>query len=462
MKTKTNFAVIYARYSSNNQREESIDAQLRGCRDYAAKNGYIIVDTYCDSAKSGTTSERQAFMEMISDGDKHKFNYVLVHKFDRFSRDKYDTVYFKRVLRQNNIRVISCLEHLSDDPESIMLESVLEGISQYYSANLSREVMKGLKENAYSLRHTGGTPILGLSVDPETLKYKINEDEAKIVRTNFEMYANNKGYSEILKVLKSNNYKSKIGNDFTKGAINKILQNEKYRGVYIYNRKKEYDVNRKRKPVLKDKSEVIRIENGLPQIVDDTTFFKVQHLLTKNKLRIGSFNAKRTYLLSGGLLQCDICKASLSGNSRTGGRRTSMYTSYRCSSKSNKKTCNCKEIRQEYIEHFVIDELNDFLFSNDDENSIKAMTIFNDNKKQQLSLDNTELLKELDVINAEISNVIALVTQGSLTFTTVQETLENCENRKQKLLEELERIKTINMLSQTNFVNINELIKDNK
>ncbi len=464
MKTQSpsNFAVIYARYSSNNQREESIDAQLRACKEYAERNGYIIIDTYCDSAKSGTSAEREAFQKMIADGDEKKFNYVLVHKLDRFSRDKYDSVHYKRKLRNNNIRVISCLEHLTDDPESIMLESVLEGVSQYYSANLSREVMKGLRENALTLRHTGGTPILGLSVEPETLKYKINEEEATIVRTIFEMYANNNGYSEILRVLKNNNYKTKVGNDFTKSSINKILQNEKYRGVFIYNRKKEYDVNRKRRPVLKDKSEVIRIENGLPQIIDDTTFFKVQHILTKNKLLIGTFNAKRTYLLSGGLLRCDLCKASLSGNSRTGGRRTSMYTSYRCSSKSNKKGCNCKEIRQEYIENFAIDELNNFLFSTDDKNSIKAMKIFNEKKKQEIALANIEHMKELDTINSEISNILSLVSKGSLSFLTVQDTLEKFESRKLKLIDEIERIKTNNFLSQTNFVNITELIKDNK
>ncbi len=322
-------AVIYARFSSNNQRAESIDAQLRACKEYAERNGYIIINTYCDSAKSGTSAEREAFQTMITDSNDRQFNFVIVHKLDRFSRDKYDSVHYKRKLRNNNVRVISCLEHLSDDPESIMLESVLEGMSQYYSANLSREVMKGLKENALSCRHTGGVAPLGFDVD-EDLRYVINNNEAEIVRTIFSMYTNYFGYSEIISHLNKLGYRTKVNKPFSKSSIHTILKNEKYRGVYIYNRKKEFDFNRKRRPSIKDESEIIRIEGGLPQIISDDLFYKAQHLLSKNKLKSGTYNSKQPYLLSG-LIICGECGSSLCGNSRTGGKTNSMYSSYRCS-----------------------------------------------------------------------------------------------------------------------------------
>lgn len=345
-----NRTVIYARFSSNNQREESIDAQIRECTKYAENNGYVIVERYCDSAKSGTSAEREQFQKMVADSEEQSFNYVIVHKLDRFSRDKYDSVLYKKRLRNNNVKVVSCLEHLSDDPESIILESVLEGMSQYYSANLSREVMKGLKENAYKCMHTGGMAPLGFDVDKETLKYVINEKEAEIVRKIFTMYTGYHGYSEILEHLNKLGYKTKLGKSFSKSSLNAIIKNEKYRGIYVYNRKKEFDFNRKRRPTLKDESEVIRVEGGMPRIISDDLFFKANHLATKKQLKSGTYNAKHYYLLSG-LIKCGECGSSLSGNSRTGGRSSSMYISYRCSSKTNKKAgqCTCKEIRKEYI-----------------------------------------------------------------------------------------------------------------
>ena len=153
-----NTAVIYARYSSHNQREESIDAQVRACEEYAAKHGLQVVQVYQDSAKSGTNADREQFQRMIEDSGKGLFRVLLIHKLDRFSRDKYDAVTYKRKLAFNRVSLISVSENLDGSPESKILESLLEGMAQYYSENLSREVMKGMKESAYKGTHLGGTP----------------------------------------------------------------------------------------------------------------------------------------------------------------------------------------------------------------------------------------------------------------------------------------------------------------
>ena len=129
-------AAIYARYSSDNQREESIEAQVRAIKEYADKNGIIITKVYTDEAKSATTDNRPKFLEMIKDSEFRLFDAVIVHKLDRFSRDRYDSAYYKRVLKKNGVRLISVLEHLDDSPESIILESVLQGMAEYYSKNL--------------------------------------------------------------------------------------------------------------------------------------------------------------------------------------------------------------------------------------------------------------------------------------------------------------------------------------
>ena len=160
-------AAFYGRFSSNNQREESIDAQLRAAEEFAKKNNYEIVRTYADKAKSGTSDKRPEFLQMIKDAEKGIFDTLIVHKLDRFSRNKYDSALYKRKLKQYGIKLVSVTEQLDDSPESVILESVIEGMAEYYSKNLARETMKGLKENAYKCKHTGGLAPLGYDVNSD-------------------------------------------------------------------------------------------------------------------------------------------------------------------------------------------------------------------------------------------------------------------------------------------------------
>src|SRR5699024_7570062 len=165
-------AVAYARFSSDNQREESISAQIRAINEYAKNNNILMINTYIDEARSATTDDRPQFQRMIKDSANKSFDYVIVHKLDRFSRDRYDSAIYKRTLKNNGIRVLSVLENLDSSPESIILESVLEGMSEYYSKNLAREVKKGMKENALKCKFNGGTPPLG---------YDINKDKEYVI-----------------------------------------------------------------------------------------------------------------------------------------------------------------------------------------------------------------------------------------------------------------------------------------
>ena len=200
-----NTVALYARFSSDNQRTESIDAQIRAMEAYCKQNGYIIVERYIDEAKSALTDRRPAFQQMISDSSNGSFNILLVHKLDRFARNRYDSAIYKRELKKNGVTVYSVLENLDDSPESIMMEAVLEGMSEYYSINLSREVMKGMRETALQCKHTGGRPPLGYDVDPVTRKLSINEKEAQTVKLIFRMYADGYGYSAILDTLHEKN-----------------------------------------------------------------------------------------------------------------------------------------------------------------------------------------------------------------------------------------------------------------
>lgn len=233
-KQNTVRAVLYARFSSDNQRQESITAQIEAMEAYAAQRGITIIDQYVDSAKSGTTDRRPSFQRMIKDSSKGLFDAVMVHKLDRFARNKYDSAIYKQKLKVNCVNLISVTENLDGSPESIILESVLEGMAEYYSQNLAREVMKGLNQNAKHALHTGGVPPLGYDVVEKKLVINVNEAEA--VRVIFSMFLDGYSYTQISDELNRRGYKTKLGNNFGKNSLFEILHNEKYTGVYIYNR----------------------------------------------------------------------------------------------------------------------------------------------------------------------------------------------------------------------------------
>ncbi|MEA4823311.1 MAG: recombinase family protein [Clostridiaceae bacterium] len=202
-------AVAYARFSSDEQRQESITAQLRAISYYAQQKGIEIVRVYSDEAKSARTDRRPDFLRMISDSARHDFEIVLIHKYDRFSRNMEDALYYERMLRGNGVKVISIIEQLGATPEDQLLKALLFGMNQFYSANLSREVMKGLKENAYACKSTGGAS-LGYDVGPDG-RYIINAREAEAVRLIFRLYTSGVGYGGIIDTLNAQGYLTKRG-----------------------------------------------------------------------------------------------------------------------------------------------------------------------------------------------------------------------------------------------------------
>ena len=149
-------AVIYARYSSDNQREESIEGQIRECTAFAEKNGMTVLKHYIDRAYSAKTDDRPQFQQMVKDSDKHLFDVILVWKLDRFARNRYDSARYKNQLKKNGVKVVSATELISEGSEGVLLESILEGMAEYYSADLSEKVSRGLTENALKCKHNGG------------------------------------------------------------------------------------------------------------------------------------------------------------------------------------------------------------------------------------------------------------------------------------------------------------------
>ncbi|MGL6167576.1 MAG: recombinase family protein, partial [Fusobacteriaceae bacterium] len=354
--------VCYIRFSSDNQKEESVDAQLRAISAYCKGNNYIIREKYIDRAQSGTTDKRPEFQRMISDAEKGEFKYVIVHKLDRFSRNRYDSIIYKKKLQSLGIRVISVLENFDDSPESVILESMMEGFAEYYSKNLAREVKKGLAENAYQCKHTGGLAPLGYNVDPITKKYNINVGEAECVKLIYKLYLDDWTSGNIFKKLNELGYKTKKKSDWTKNSLQSILRNEKYTGTYIYNKVAAKDMRGKRNNHnYKNDEEIIRIENGLPVIIPKEEFERVKEKMAGRKLDPSQTVSKQTYLLSG-LVKCE-CGHAMSGNVRRAKRKNKSgtvnkpeYVSYRCGCRKTKSTivCDNSEIRKEYLEEYVM------------------------------------------------------------------------------------------------------------
>lgn len=435
----TTRAAIYARFSSDNQREESIDAQIRACEDYARRNGLVIVKTYADRAKTATSDRRPEFQMMIADSAKSMFDILIVHKLDRFSRDKYDSVYYKRKLKQSGIRLVSVTENLDGSPESVMLESMLEGMAQYYSLNLAREVMKGMRENAYQCRHTGGAAPLGFDVDPATKKLVINEEEAETIRLIFKLYLEGYGYGTIIGRLNELGRKTKKGQPFGKNSIHGILSNAKYAGVYTFNLSPGKDAfGRRSIHGRKAEEDMIRIDGGVPAIVSKAVFQEAQAKKARNKHKPGAYKNAEVYLLSGKIM-CGECLAAhgqefaMVGNRRKeSGRSKLLYVSYRCGNRDRHGpgSCTNSELRREYIENFVIHELERRIFN---ERNIPVLTDRLNEHLRKTSQSGQDDLKranaELAKVERQIDNIVAAVTNGN-AFPALLDKMGELEERK--------------------------------
>lgn len=421
-------AVAYARFSSDNQRDESIDAQVRAIKYYADQAGYEIIKIYADKAKSGRTTDRPQFMQMINDSDKGDFKVVIVHKLDRFSRDSTDTLMFERKLKTNGVELVSVNEKLDRSPEGALMKMVITGMNEFYSKNLAREVMKGLKENAYNCIFTGGIPPLGYDIDGDK-KYIINMKESEAVKIIFDMYSKGYGYGDIIETLNRGAYRTKAGKLLGKNSLHEILKNEKYSGVYIYNKLASKDIQGKmNRRKFKSDSEIIKIEGGIPAIIDKKLFEEVQKRMSENKRMNASHKAKTDYLLSGKLI-CGNCGNIMTGERRIGERGTYYY--YVCNYKKRTGQCDKRSIRADIIEREVLENINKKIFCsrNIDEICKRIYEGYNNNDADALI---SEYNSEVKSIDTKINNLYKAIEQG-LTVTETMKRINSLSQEKNVL-----------------------------
>ncbi len=327
-------AVIYARYSCDNQREESIEGQLRDCEAYCQKNDITVVGTYIDRAESARTDQRPEFQHMIQDSSRGQFDLVIVWKMDRFARDRYDSANYKSRLKKKNIKVLSATENISGGPEGILMETLLEGMAEYFSAELAVKVNRGMKENALKCMHNGGLPPFGYTVDANK-HYQIDPVTAPVVRDIFTRYDRGETIKEIVDFLHAAGIKGPKQKELNLNSIARILKNRKYIGEYSY-----------RDVVVPD---------GIPALVEKDLFERVQARMAKNRRAPAQRKAEDDYLLTTKLF-CGECGVMMVGECGTSSNQGRKYHYYRCVNSKRNKTCTAKHksVRKLPIENAVI------------------------------------------------------------------------------------------------------------
>ena len=399
-------AVIYARYSSDNQREESIEGQIRECTAYAEKNGITIVKHYIDRAISAKTDNRPEFQQMIKDSDKKLFDIVLVWKLDRFARNRYDSARYKTQLKKNGVKLMSATEIISEGPEGIILESVLEGYAEYYSADLSEKVIRGMTENALKGKFTGGAIPFGYIINADH-RFEIDPLTAPFVAETFQRYNDGQTMREIRDWLNEKGVKNQRGGLMTFNTIQHMLNNRRYIGELKY------------RDVL--------IPDAIPSIVSAELFNDVQEKIAKNKKAPARRKAEDDYLLTTKLF-CGYCGALMfgeSGTSRTG----EVHRYYKCATAKKHKGCKKKTVRKQWLEDLVVNQTMQLVKDDAAMESIIAKVMELQNK------ENTNIplyKKQLRDAESGIQNMLNAIQAGILTSST-KERLEQLEETKREL-----------------------------
>jgi Site-specific recombinases, DNA invertase Pin homologs len=398
-------AVIYARYSSDSQREESIEGQLRECTAFAEKNGITILRHYIDRAYSAKTDNRPEFQNMIRDSGKKLFDMVIVWKLDRFARNRYDSARHKSTLKRNGVKVVSATEVISEGAEGIILESVLEGYAEYYSADLSEKVIRGMTDNALKCKYNGGTLPLGYVIDEER-HFQINPLTAPFVLEAFKQYEAGSTMTGIRDWLNSQGITNTRGEAVKYNNIEHLLKNRRYIGEFRY----------------RD----IIIPDGIPAIVSQDLFDQVQKKLAKNRKAPARHKAEDDYLLTTKLF-CGHCGAYLCGESGTG--RNRVYHYYKCVNTKKRKTCKKKPVQKKWLEDLVIGETMKMVMDDGQIEAIVSM-VMDLQERESTSLPLYE--QQLKETAVGIQNLLNAIQQGILTPST-KTRLEELEASKEDL-----------------------------
>ncbi len=417
-------AVIYARYSSDKQTENSIDFQLRADQAYCEAKGLKIVGEYIDRAMSGTTDNRPDFRRMIQDAKKQQFAYIVVYRFDRFARNRYDSAIYKKELESYGVRVLSTEESIGTGDEGIILESIYEAMAESYSRRLSRVVTQGMREKAMKGLSTGGNLSLGLQIVDSMVV--IDEKSAPAIRYCFEARAEGKTKKPIADELNARGYRTKTGKLFNVNTVSQILVNPVYKGVHNY----------------------AGIERSCPAIVSTELWDRVQEIEKREKKSYGK-KVSETYFALSGKMFCGHCGATMTGDSGTS-RLGEKYFYYTCGARKKNRSCNKKSEKKDFIEWYICEQtVNSVLTDTNIKRIAKSVVALSEKELGASKL--TKLEKQLADIEHEIDTAAdALIkTNSAALLKRINEKVSLLESQQNALEAEIAKLRVNQALRVT-------------
>ena len=397
-------AVIYARYSSNNQREASIEQQVQWSMDYAKRNGYTVIEIYADKAISGKTDNRPQFQKMMRESRKGLFDYVIAWKSNRMGRNMLQAMMNTTKLAEEGVKCLYTEESFDDTAAGRFALRNMMNVNQFFSENLAEDVRRGMIGNAEKCM-VNGRISFGFRKGSDG-RYEINEDEAKVVREIFDRILQDWKQIDIINDLNARGIKNHGGRTWKPSSFNTLLQNEQYKGVYQFAE--------------------IRVEDGIPAIVDKRTFEEVQRKLRTKKNPRGRKRDVADYMLTGKLF-CGKCKSPMvgvSGTSKTGAK----HYYYACQGK-RQGTCDKKNVIKERIEGAVIDAVRTMIMDDESIDWIVAgYQKFIEAAREESAV--TAMEKELEDVKKGLANLLKAIEAGILTDTTKARMMELEDQRR--------------------------------
>lgn len=406
-------AAIYARYSAGpNQTDVSIEGQEKACSAYIDRQGYVFTGMYADRHISGRTDRRPRFQEMVDDARAGRFDVVVVYSLDRFSRDKYDSAIYKKDLRDHGVVVESASESIPEGPEGILFEGMLEAMAEYYSAELSKKIKRGIDVKVSKGLSVGGPTPFGYVLKDG--KYEKDPKAAPHVAEVFSRYAAGASFAECARYLTGLGFTTSKGKPFSSGSVKRMLNNKKYAGFYVY--------------------AGAEIEGGMPALVAPDLFYKVNQKMKKNKPK----KARGDFALTGKLI-CGPCGSSMTGTSGTS-KTGAIHYYYKCPGKDR------RPVPRDKIEHAVADHVRAVLGSPDALDPLVDKLLAYQEEELASDARVSALSENLKTTERKLRKIVDAIMDGGVT-PILREQLDQLEADRAIMRADLEKLQTSPRLS---------------
>ena len=430
---------LYARVSSDRQDVDlSVAAQLRALRDYADKNGYLVVREYVDEAESGRIADRPQFRKMLDEAAKPEspFNEILVWKFSRFTRKREHAVAFKSMLRRKGIRVVSITEHADDTPTGKLMEAIIESVDEFYSENLAEEVRRGMREAASrGFWMTTNAPygyrrVYVQDGAKKRPRLELNPPHDALVRRIFDLTLQGRTSLDILKTLNAEGIPSPNGRQWRKTTVHKLLSNEAYMGTLVWGQKS------------RDGQEPVRVENAFPAIVTKEEFRRVRKLLESRAPAVTHPRRSSSPYLLSGLAKCETCNKALTAAEAKSGK----YTYYVCQSilKQGSGSCDTPRLNARNFEDVIVSNIRENILT---ESNVRDLVKLLDEemdgvaREQRQNLETVEA--ELEEVRRKLDRIWHFVESTDLDMTDASERILEHRHRREQLEAAAEEARTV-------------------